>query len=60
MKKSLCSFSAFSFDCNTGNIDLTNEAYSPLNDAFYFANVVYDMHWNRFGVLPLKGKIIAR
>ena len=52
--------SAYSFDCDNGNIDLANEAYSPVNDAFYYANAVYDMYTEEYGIPPLKGKIVAR
>ena len=50
----------YSFECNTGNIDLVNEAFSPVNDAFYYANVVYNMYTELYWLLPLDGKIIAR
>ena len=53
-------FSAYSFECDTGYIDLANEAFSPINDAYVYANAVYDMYTEQFGVKPLNGKIIAR
>ena len=55
-----CVFVAYSFECDTGNIDLVNEAYSVVNDAFYYASVVYDMYRDIYWTFPLRGKIIAR
>ena len=55
-----CVFVAYSFECDTGNIDLVNEAYSVVNDAFYYASVVYDMYRDIYWTFPLRGKIVAR
>ena len=52
--------SAMSFKCETGNIDVINEGYSPSNDAHYCANAVYDAFLHHYGIPPLKGRIVAR
>ncbi len=48
------------FKCKTGTNDTTNHGYSPLNDAFFFSNVVYNMYTDWYGVEPVPGKIVAR
>ncbi|GAC1029899.1 M4 family elastase LasB [Pseudomonas sp. No.21] len=47
----------FRFACPYNEYKLTNGAYSPLNDAHYFGNVVFQMYGNWFGGLrPLNEK----
>ena len=49
-----------SFECKTGNIDVVNEGYSPGNDAYYYANAVYDAYLEHYGIPPLKSTIFVR
>ena len=45
--------SIFQFTCPDNNEKAANGAYSPLNDAHYFGNVVYDMFQDYMGTAPL-------
>eukprot|EP00918_Siedleckia_nematoides_P093311 GHVU01204853.1.p1 GENE.GHVU01204853.1~~GHVU01204853.1.p1 ORF type:complete len:763 (+),score=81.87 GHVU01204853.1:70-2358(+) len=47
------------FDCDEGNKDGINHGYSPLNDVYYFSNVVVDMFDKWFQKKPLKDNIVA-
>ena len=53
-------FLAMSFKCKTGNIDVINGGYSPGNDAYYYANAVYDAYLEYYGIPPLKGTLFVR
>ena len=43
----------FDFPCYENTSREINGAYSPLNDAHYFGNVVFDMYQDWFGLAPL-------
>ncbi|KJZ14291.1 hemagglutinin [Marinomonas sp. S3726] len=45
--------SIYEFTCPDNNEKAANGAYSPLNDAHYFGNVVYDMFQDYMGTAPL-------
>jgi Zn-dependent metalloprotease len=47
---------AWSFTCPENTVKQINGAYSPLNDAQYFGQVVFDMYQNWYGVpvLPIQ------
>jgi vibriolysin len=51
---------AFSFNCPENSHKAINGAYSPLNDAHYFGNVIFDMYGDWFGVTPLSQKLEMR
>jgi len=44
---------AYSFTCPENTVKTINGAYSPLNDAQYFGQVVFDMYNGWYGVPPL-------
>ncbi|MCV2366102.1 M4 family metallopeptidase [Paucibacter sp. DJ1R-11] len=43
----------FKFTCPRNEYKLTNGAYSPLNDAHYFGNVVFNMYQGWFNLRPI-------
>ncbi|MCV2421803.1 M4 family metallopeptidase [Paucibacter sp. DJ2R-2] len=43
----------FKFTCPRNEYKLTNGAYSPLNDAHYFGNVVFNMYQGWFNIRPI-------
>ena len=45
--------SIYEFTCPDNNEKAANGAYSPLNDAHYFGNVVYDMYQDYMSTAPL-------
>lgn len=45
--------SIYQFTCPDNNEKAANGAYSPLNDAHYFGNVVYDMYNDYMSTAPL-------
>lgn len=51
---------AHSFDCPRNTVKTINGAYSPLNDAHYFGNVVYDMYQEWLNIAPLAFQLIMR
>ena len=44
---------AFSYTCPRNTVKAINGAYSPLNDAHYFGNVIYNMYQAYIGQAPL-------
>ena len=52
--------SAFSYTCPENTTKEINGAYSPLNDAHYFGNVVFDMYNDWFGAAPLNFQLEMR
>lgn len=52
--------SAFSYTCPENTTKAINGAYSPLNDAHYFGNVVFDMYSDWFGSAPLTFQLEMR
>jgi vibriolysin len=51
---------AFSFTCPENLVKEINGAYSPLNDAQYFGQVIYDMYNGWYGVPPLTFQLTMR
>jgi Zn-dependent metalloprotease len=49
---------AFSYFCPRNTAKMINGAFSPLNDAHYFGNVVYDMYQAYLGQPPLTFKMV--
>ena len=47
------SSTAFSYTCPRNTVKTINGAYSPLNDAHYFGNVVFNMYQSYLGMAPL-------
>ena len=47
------STTAFSYTCPRNTVKSINGAYSPLNDAHYFGNVVFNMYQAYVGMAPL-------
>lgn len=52
--------SVFSFTCPNNENRYTNGAYSPLNDAHYFGNVVFNMYQQWYDTSPLTQKLRMR
>lgn len=50
----------FQFTCARNTYKEVNGAYSPLNDAHFFGNVVFNMYKDWFGLSPLKQKLQMR
>ena len=48
------------FTCPENTVKEINGAYSPLNDAHYFGNVVFDMYRNWYNTAPLTFKLKMR
>ncbi len=51
---------AWEFNCNDGDIDETNGAFSVINDALFFSTVVYKLFQEYYWITPIKGKIMVR
>ncbi|OCQ22093.1 peptidase [Pseudoalteromonas luteoviolacea] len=52
--------SAHSFTCPENTVKTINGAYSPLNDAHYFGNVVFNMYNDWLGTAPLSFQLQMR
>ncbi len=52
--------SAHSFTCPRNTVKEINGAYSPLNDAHYFGNVVFNMYNDWYNTTPLSFKLTMR
>ncbi|GLT19162.1 hypothetical protein GCM10007938_29440 [Vibrio zhanjiangensis] len=50
----------YKYECPRNEHKTINGAYSPLNDAHYFGNVVFDMYKNWFDTAPLTFKLMMR
>lgn len=50
----------YQFTCPENSYKAVNGAYSPLNDAHYFGNVIFDMYDQWYGVTPLTQKLEMR
>ncbi|WP_262108234.1 M4 family metallopeptidase [Aeromonas sp. Marseille-Q5825] len=48
------------FSCPENRVKEINGAYSPLNDAHFFGNVVFDMYRNWYNTAPLSFKLKMR
>ena len=51
---------AHSFTCPRNTVKTINGAYSPLNDAHHFGNVVFNMYQSWLGVRPISQKLQMR
>jgi PKD repeat protein len=51
---------AYSYTCYENTLKEINGAYSPLNDAHYFGDVIYDMYNDWFNVPPLTFQLMMR
>ncbi|QSX30447.1 M4 family metallopeptidase [Shewanella cyperi] len=51
---------AFSYTCPRNTVKSINGAYSPLNDAHYFGNVVYNMYSQWYNTAPLTFQLSMR
>ncbi len=51
---------AHSFTCPRNTVKEINGAYSPLNDAHYFGNVIFNMFQGWLGLSPLTQKLVMR
>jgi len=49
---------SYSFPCYTNTYQSINGAYSPLNDAHYFATVVYEFYNEWYGIKPIPFNIL--
>lgn len=50
----------FKFTCPENTYKAINGAYSPLNDAHYFGNIVFEMYKSWYNISPLKTKLKLR
>lgn len=51
---------AFEYTCPRNTVKEINGAYSPLNDAHYFGNVVYNMYSEWYNTAPLSFQLTMR
>ncbi|WP_051247313.1 M4 family metallopeptidase [Thermomonas fusca] len=51
---------AFSYTCPRNTVKSINGAYSPLNDAHYFGNGIYNMYQAYIGMAPLTFQLTMR
>jgi Zn-dependent metalloprotease len=51
---------AYSYTCPENTFQTINGAYSPLNDAHYFGNVVFNMYQDWLNTSPLSFQLIMR
>ena len=51
---------AFAYTCPRNTVKAINGAYSPLNDAHYFGNVVFNMYNAYLGIPPLTFQLQMR
>jgi vibriolysin len=51
---------AYSYTCYENTFQTINGAYSPINDAQYFGQVVYDMYQDWYGVAVLPFQLMMR
>lgn len=50
----------FTFTCPENTYKTINDGYSPLNDAHFFGEVVFNMYQTWFGIPPLTQKLILQ
>ncbi|MFD0739911.1 M4 family metallopeptidase [Lysobacter koreensis] len=51
---------AYSYSCPRNTVKSINGAFSPLNDAHYFGNVVFNMYQDYMGAPPLTFQLMMR
>lgn len=49
-----------SFTCPRNTVKAINGAYSPMNDAHYFGNKVFNMYQDYLGVRPISQKLVMK
>ncbi|HLO93225.1 MAG TPA: M4 family metallopeptidase [Burkholderiaceae bacterium] len=49
-----------SFTCPRNTVKAINGAFSPMNDAHYFGNIIFDMYTNWLGVRPISQKLLMK
>ncbi|MGM9513557.1 M4 family metallopeptidase [Roseateles sp. DB2] len=49
-----------SFTCPRNTVKAINGAYSPMNDAHYFGNVIFNMYTGWLGVRPISQKLLMK
>jgi len=54
------STTAFSYTCPRNTVKTVNGAYSPLNDAHYFGQVVFNMYQAYIGQAPLSFQLVMK
>ena len=54
------STTAFSYTCPRNTVKAINGAYSPLNDAHYFGNVIFNMYQAYIGQAPLTFQLVMK
>ena len=54
------STTAFSYTCPRNTVKTINGAYSPLNDAHYFGNVIFNMYQSYIGQAPLTFQLVMK
>ncbi len=50
----------FQFTCSRNTYKAINGAYSPINDAFYFGQGVFNMYQTWLGIRPISQKLLMR
>ncbi|WP_338848007.1 M4 family metallopeptidase [Massilia sp. W12] len=50
----------YQFACSRNTFKAINGAYSPINDAYYFGHVVFNMYQSWLGVRPISQKLTMR
>nr|CCO25563.1 Neutral protease [uncultured bacterium] len=50
----------YKFTCSRNTFKAINGAYSPINDAYYFGGVVFDMYQGWLGLRPISQKLLMR
>ncbi len=50
----------YQFTCPRNTFKQVNGAFSPINDAFYFGNVVFNMYQAWLGLRPISQKLLMR
>ena len=54
------STTAFSYSCPRNTVKSINGAFSPLNDAHYFGNVIFDMYQSYMSMAPLSFQLVMK
>ncbi|MFT4180074.1 MAG: M4 family metallopeptidase [Thermomonas sp.] len=54
------STTAFTYTCPRNTVKTINGAYSPLNDAHYFGNVIFNMYQAYIGMAPLTFQLVMK
>jgi Zn-dependent metalloprotease len=54
------SITPFQFTCSRNTFKAINGAFSPINDAYYFGNVVFKMYNDWLGLRPISQKLLMR